>query len=122
MAAPNTGDLDQHIQIESAPLIRSGSSGQHVRDWENSTVEIRRLAKISATGSRELFKARQIAPETDVVITMHGFHPVTHSMRVKHIQDGRLWDIVGVETLDGKAPQYADWIELRCVEGKRSGS
>ena len=70
--------------------------------------------------TREVYRARQVMADTTVVMLMRGHMAVTPKMRVSH--SGRLYDILGVESLDGKAPAQADWLHLLCREGASQGN
>jgi SPP1 family predicted phage head-tail adaptor len=108
------------VRIESAPEVRS-ASGASRYDWDNAAVVGERRAKIEIGDGREVYRARQIMPEVEAVITIRGRLNVSPRMRVVHA-DGRKWDIVGVETTDGKSPIHAEAIRLNCIQGVRQGS
>lgn len=113
------GQFRHPITIESAPEVRSPSGASRF-DWDNPSVVAQRKAKIEIGDSREVFRARQIMPEVEAVITVRGRVNVSARMRVVHA-DGRKWDIVGVATSDGKSPINAEYVHLNCIQGVRPG-
>lgn len=115
------GDYTEPLVIESGTETVSASRASKI-DWSNPVEFCRRWGQILAEGSREVFRARQNSPETNVVIKVQGYAAITTKMRVRHLGDGRVWDIIGVEPQDGKAVQHSGDVWLRCVEGTRAGS
>lgn len=72
-------------------------------------------------GSREVFRASQVVPETTWVLRCEGYVAIEESMRAMH-DDGRVFDILGVHGDDGKRPADAPWLMLLCREGASKGS
>lgn len=117
----DAGDYPHRITIQAAASSR-GASGQEVLSWASPTTVGSRWARIEFTGSSTRLRNLQISPEAELVISLaSGRLAVTTKHRVSH-SDGRVWDIVGIETMDGKAPANSDEIVLQVKAGIRQGS
>ena len=114
-------DYPHRVTIQAAASSR-GASGQEVLSWASPTTVGSRWARIEFTGSSTRLRNLQISPEAELVISLaSGRLAVTTKHRVSH-SDGRVWDIVGIETMDGKAPANSDEIVLQVKAGIRQGS
>lgn len=114
-------DYNQPLIIEAATESLSDARAPKV-NWSNPTEVCKRWGEIVTGDSRELFRARQNSPELQAIIKIQGFAVITTKHRVRHLGDGRVWDITGVEPQDGKAVQHSSDVWLKCVEGMRAGS
>lgn len=110
------GDFDRRITVELNTPTRS-ASGALVPSWASFT---QRWAKMFNSGSREVYRARQFLPETMWVFVCPGRMAITQDMRITH--DGRLFDILGVQSPDGKSPDKADMLEISAKEGVSKGT
>lgn len=121
MAYP-AGEYKEPIVFESPVESLTGSRAPKAR-WSNPIEVVKAKAMIRGDGSTELFRARQNSPETIAVVLVRRVAViVTTKMRIRHLGDGRVWDITGVEPQDGKAVQHSSDVWLKCVEGTRAGS
>lgn len=117
----DAGQYPHRITIQAATETR-GASGQAVLSWASPTTVGARWASVEFTGSSTRLRNLQINPEAELVIALaSGRLAVTTKHRVLH-SDGRVFDIVGIETLDGKAPANSDQIVLQVKAGIRQGS
>lgn len=118
--ALTAGDRNQHMTIEAATQIRT-PSGAKTDDWDNPETIAERWALVLNKASREVYRARQFNAETEVVMVIEGYAAITEKMRARH-EDGRVYDILGVHSDDGRAPINAPWLYLFCKEGASKGS
>lgn len=118
----DAGRFNHRVTIQAATSSR-GASGQEVLSWAVPSTVGERWAAIEFTGASTRLRNLQINPEADLVISLRsGFLAVTTKHRVIHNGDGRVWDIVGITTGDGKAPANSDSIVLQVKAGLRQGS
>lgn len=115
------GNYTHRITIQAAVITR-GASGQEVQSWASPTTVGQRWAAIEFAGASARLRNLQMNPEAELTIELaSGRLAVTTKHRVSH-SDGRVWDIVGITTLDGKAPANSDSIVLQVKAGLRQGS
>lgn len=114
------GALIHLVTIQQAAMSRS-DDGEAIQNWDTPTPVATCRAAIYQRTSREVYRARQIIAETDLVLRIRGRFACEERMRVA-AADGRVFDILGVQSDDGRAPQHATWLFLFCREGVSKGS
>lgn len=113
----HAGDLAHRFVVEEP--IETAQAGKVAKavTWREFT---KRWAAIFPQGSREVYNARQVNPETTMVLAVRGRSAISERMRLN--QEGRVLDILGVQGADGKTPAKAEWVYLLCKEGTSKGS
>jgi head-tail adaptor len=113
----DAGAYQERIRIERKDQTRSASGGF----VEGAPTLIATCwARTAAKGSRELERMRQAVSETDLLFAFRGPLSVNPSMQVAH--GGRTFEIVGIETTDGRPPQVTRGeVLLTCVLRAGSG-
>lgn len=107
------------VTIQSAPETRS-ATGAISYDWANPVEVGQRWARFVPKGGRESAAGNILQSSADVEIEIKGKLAVTPKMRL--VQDGRIFDIVAAQGVDGKKPVNAAIIRLRCREESRKTS
>lgn len=111
------GQRKHYVTIQqNTPTV--SASGADTPSWSTFA---NRWASIVPETAREFFAARQLNAEVSLVLNCQGFAAITTSMRVLH-SDGRVFDIVGIRPVDGKAPVNSAELFLDLIEGKRKES
>lgn len=109
--------LNIRLTIEQSTPTRTAAGG--VTDVWSEFVQ--RWGEVKYLSMRQLQEVSQLFPESTLTLRCRGHAAVTPKMRV-NCSDGRLFDIVGVTTEDGKAPAYSEMLNLHCKERVSAGS
>lgn len=104
------GQLKHSVTIEQATEAIS-AGGAVSRTW--STFAAVRAAIEPRTG-REYSAMFQQFADLSVMFTVRGGIDINEKMRIVH--DGRYFDILSIEGVDGKTPQNASELRIACRE------
>lgn len=113
----DAGVYSERIRIERKDATRSSSGGF----VEGAPTLVATLwARAAAKGSRELDRMRQAIAEVDIAFAFRGPMAVSPAMQISH--GGRKWEVVGVETSDGRPPSITHGeVVVSCVLRPGSG-
>lgn len=105
-----TSEFRHRVEIQQNTPTRS-ASGAEVASWSR----FRLLnAAIKHRGAREFFRYFQVMAELQILVVIRGPWAITEKMRV--VFGIRTYDILGIETADGKPPELSREIHLLCRE------
>lgn len=105
------GQYPHRVTIETPTESRTATGGQSFT-WATFAQRWGRMVPKSA---REFMAAQQAFTEMQWMWEIRGRLALTTKMRI--VFDGRYFNILGVQSPDGKSPANADILQVICQEG-----
>lgn len=105
------GDFRHRVTIETPTESRTATGGQSFT-WSTF---VQRSGKLVPKNSREFMAAQAAFSEMGWLWEIKGRAAITTRMRL--VFDGRYFNILGVQSPDGKSPARAEILQLICQEG-----